>query len=484
MRWTAILLVLVMWGCSPPERSLDGLPCDNGECVDGWVCYEKTDTCIPANSPCNPDPCDHGTCNPTDGTCACESGWSGEACDVPADPCDPDPCADEHRICVADGDSAFCGDCLAGYHEEGGDCVEDADCQPTTCSGHGDCDDSSGAPVCTCDTGWAGDFCDTCADGYTGPDCHRDWCADNDCGVHGDCVDEACVCDTGWAGEFCDTCADGYTGPDCHRDWCADNDCGVHGDCVSEACVCDPEYSGDHCDSCADGYHDEGGECVPDCAYASCFSSALTAGETPFIQNGEESDVLFFSITAQYGPAGISAMTFEVDCPNGQVDPVEGTFYRSPDGQTYTPLTIAGEGAVARYIPDAATGRIRIGFVQEELFAEGETKYYRLSPVMSGLTAGEECSVTMLSDAVAAGPAFLYHPSQESILSIAGGVCHENPPSFIWSDLAAGADHLRPTVDFWPCNLLEGTEPQPWGSDDFIQGAMDASAITVVLTAP
>ncbi|HSA24632.1 MAG TPA: hypothetical protein P5076_24440, partial [Myxococcota bacterium] len=63
---------------------------------------------------------------------------------------------------------ADCGLCAAGYHDDGtGACLPDqVVCQADSCSGHGACDDSTGALVCTCDPGYAGDTCAACAAGY------------------------------------------------------------------------------------------------------------------------------------------------------------------------------------------------------------------------------------------------------------------------------------------------------------------------------
>ncbi len=83
----------------------------------------------------------------------------------------------------------------------------------------------------------------------------------------------------------------------------------------------------------------------------------------------------------------------------------------------------------------------------------------------------------------ASGPAYLYHPTESSILSAADGVCY-GPANLIWSDLSAGADHKYPTVDFWPCDILEGVNPYPWGTPDFISGAVGVGVIQVNLTAP
>ncbi len=45
-------------------------------------------------------------------------------------------------------------------------------CDSNTCNSHGTCDDTSGFALCTCNTGFTGQDCGTCAEGYEGyPDC-------------------------------------------------------------------------------------------------------------------------------------------------------------------------------------------------------------------------------------------------------------------------------------------------------------------------
>jgi hypothetical protein len=89
------------------------------------------------------------------------------------------------------------------------------------CSGHGSCDDSSGSIVCTCDTGYTGAACDSCAVGYSEvdglceEDTQNDQCPDPDpCAPHGTCDDSSgsvvCECDAAYSGESCDQCAPGY----------------------------------------------------------------------------------------------------------------------------------------------------------------------------------------------------------------------------------------------------------------------------------
>ena len=137
----------------------------------------------------------HGSCSVSDGnlTCACDSGYTGNTC----------------------------GECATGYHRDGENCVADEQCanDGSTCSGHGSCSVSNGSATCTCDPGYTGSFCDQCATGYhrDGADCVADeQCADDGSTCHeaGSCTIQEgriqCSCATGYAGDRCQDCAEGF----------------------------------------------------------------------------------------------------------------------------------------------------------------------------------------------------------------------------------------------------------------------------------
>ncbi|MBW2703519.1 MAG: SUMF1/EgtB/PvdO family nonheme iron enzyme [Deltaproteobacteria bacterium] len=103
-----------------------------------------------------------------------------------------------------------CADCDEGYHDEHGNCVADESCNEASCSGHGDCDDTTGVVTCICHEGHQGSRCDECANGYQDHD--RDGaclpgCSIEDCNQHGSCDDESglatCACEAGWDGSSC-----------------------------------------------------------------------------------------------------------------------------------------------------------------------------------------------------------------------------------------------------------------------------------------
>jgi hypothetical protein len=86
-------------------------------------------------SPCN----GHGVCDDSNGTpvCHCDEGWTGAACDsclpgyeldgtgecVPKATCES-VCAAQGRTCEGVEGDIVCGDCLEGWYEEDGQCIE------------------------------------------------------------------------------------------------------------------------------------------------------------------------------------------------------------------------------------------------------------------------------------------------------------------------------------------------------------------------
>ena len=142
-------------------------------------------------------------------------------------------------------------------------------CAGNTCSGHGDCDDASGAAACTCDTGYAGAACAGCDTGYQDKDINGSCTADCasaalTCG-HGACDDTSgtasCACEDGYAGAACAACDTGYQDNDINGTClsaCANGTCGGHGTCADAAgpasCTCDAGYAGASCGACDSGY--------------------------------------------------------------------------------------------------------------------------------------------------------------------------------------------------------------------------------------
>jgi hypothetical protein len=165
-------------------------------------------------------------------------------------------------------------------------------CKYETCSGHGSCDGSTGAPVCSCAPGYAGELCAACGPGYhldALARCTADrHCADGDapaCGAHGVCSDKRgvveCTCDRGYEGARCQLCSSGYDRNDYEEclqvflvngttqkqpEGCRAETCHNHGRCSQPdgaiQCACFPGYGGARCDLCVAGFSLRGDRCV------------------------------------------------------------------------------------------------------------------------------------------------------------------------------------------------------------------------------
>ena len=300
-------LAVAMAACSSSGGGAD--PCDGvtcsgqGECLvaaGAAVCdcnsgfHRDALACVP--DACRPADCVHGNCTApaTSPACTCDTGYTGADCDacdtgfrrdgllcVLEGPCDAQTCSG-HGDCRAEGAGvacdcadawagARCDACADGYHGDGADCVADSPCNPDPCVHASKCDEVSGAAACTCLSGYAGDQCSDCADGYVAeglvcvpestpcepnpcptlhPDAHRDRCT-----VDGDAA--VCLCDLGYqdvaAACVVQTICDPAT------------TCDGHGLCTGNGleCDCSDPYAGANCDACADGFRPDGDACVP-----------------------------------------------------------------------------------------------------------------------------------------------------------------------------------------------------------------------------
>lgn len=232
--------------CTPNEQTACACP---GGGVGAQTCsaegtgYAACDCSAPPAS-CTADnapQCVHGSCAVDNGFagCQCEAGYTG----------------------------VLCESCAVGYQDNDGDgiCAKACAGGGVDCGAHGTCSDQSGAAVCTCDEGYAGASCDTCAethqdhdhDGQCAPTCES---AQLGCSGHGSCDDQSgapsCVCAQGYTGDDCGTCADGYQDNDhdgtCETT-CATVSCGEHSVCS--------DSSGTAACGCVAGYAVDGGTC-------------------------------------------------------------------------------------------------------------------------------------------------------------------------------------------------------------------------------
>lgn len=183
------------------ESNWQGVACS--ECVTGYIgpdctdCadgYEKNDMelCVPIVSPCQPNPCVHGTCvdlGEQSIRCECELGYSGLLCD---------DCAEDYEL----NDNDECVPIVVDP------------CSLLDCGAHGTCvvNQQNQSATCDCDTGYLGDLCEQC-DELNGYELVVDECRLNPC-FHRNCGSGTCLLD--------------------EQAWTA-------------TCVCEPEAFGDSC---------------------------------------------------------------------------------------------------------------------------------------------------------------------------------------------------------------------------------------------
>jgi len=270
--------------------------CSNrGACVDGackcWSGWKGVD-CADRHCPRDPrasepdDECGgyaHGECDRASGRCRCLLGWTGMACERRACLGTPSACSG-HGVCLVDARFriATCA-CESPYS---GVACEAAAC-PRNCTDHGWClqPPNRNAGQCTCEPGWRG------------VDCGQRACEPG-CYMHGDCsTDGRCLCHAGWGGPACAepacpggsfgrllfpteatlmlnvpttaavdlrrgchpihgrcdprlrvcVCDDGWTGADCSEPTCP-SDCYGRGACIAGVCACESFRAGRACE--------------------------------------------------------------------------------------------------------------------------------------------------------------------------------------------------------------------------------------------
>lgn len=150
-------------GCRNGGRS-------NAQC-NGCICPRQITGAFCENvpNPCEPNPCNNGTCRAlsfTNFTCTCPPGFTGRNCSTKLNPCEPNPCRN-NGVCMPAGTYPnFTCTCPPRF--TGRLCETDI-CSSITCLNGGLCEILNGRAVCRCSANFNGSRCENC----TIPNCRR-----------------------------------------------------------------------------------------------------------------------------------------------------------------------------------------------------------------------------------------------------------------------------------------------------------------------
>ncbi|RJO66174.1 MAG: DUF1566 domain-containing protein [Myxococcales bacterium] len=143
----------------------DSNPCTVDICSSGACTHPVGNdgaTCASDSNPCTVDIC-------ASGSCTHPAGNSGTSCTDDGNTCTYDQCDGASTTCQhpTKANGASCNDsnsCTSSDQCTGGSCGG----TPFSCNSHGTCNGTN----CNCNTGYAGNYCDSCASGYEGyPTC-------------------------------------------------------------------------------------------------------------------------------------------------------------------------------------------------------------------------------------------------------------------------------------------------------------------------
>jgi hypothetical protein len=236
--------------CNQSTSACDGNPCNNGgTCTEtnggnSYVCTcprpYTGERCESTINPCDPNPCKNtGTCIISGGSyiCHCPSDFTDKNCSTWLNPCASEPCHNG-ASCEPTGGKGYQCFCPIGYYGD--------NCQNAICK-------NGGIFSCKCPYGYTGLRCEKLIDFCNGTEIIVDgkYVTVDICGPHGTCTNTnygpVCSCKTGWHGQYCRI----------DDNDCSPNPCKNGGTCYNlpgpnYICACDKLHTGKDCESDVD----------------------------------------------------------------------------------------------------------------------------------------------------------------------------------------------------------------------------------------
>ncbi|ELK25850.1 Laminin subunit alpha-5 [Myotis davidii] len=248
--------------CIACQHHTTGINCER--CLPGF--YRDPDQPLDSPHTCRRCNCESnftdGTCEDLTGRCYCRPSFAGERCEA----CAAGLTGFPHCYSV----SAPRNSSVAQVQQAGQ--IVSCDCNAGGTQNNA-CQKDPQLGRCLCKPNFQGIYCELCAPGFYGQDCHPCQCSSPGV-VDGDCDRDSgqCTCRAGFQGATCDRCAPGYFHfPLCQCEqglpMCGCSTAGTLPQGCDEAghCLCRPEFDGPHCDRCRPGHHG-----YPDCRACDC----------------------------------------------------------------------------------------------------------------------------------------------------------------------------------------------------------------------
>ncbi len=155
--------------CYPSGKCKSDLVCEENICVkkqifncgtincENWEICESEGICILLNGRCNEiEDCTNGFICNEDHNCVKSNSL-----------CIPNPCTESHKTKCLEINDTFQCNCDDNYVNEGGNCYLNNGCHfADLCGENGTCNDESGEVICECVTGYSGNTCEDCAEGF------------------------------------------------------------------------------------------------------------------------------------------------------------------------------------------------------------------------------------------------------------------------------------------------------------------------------